>query len=281
MSESKDAQFSVVIVTYYPGQRLLRNLDVLNNCACINDIFIIDNTGEDSRIINSTKKYSKVKIVRNEKNEGIGRAQNEGIKLSEDLGYKWVLTFDHDTVAKPSLIEKYSEFIISGVWDDIAIVNSDYIEGTGVGKDLNIQEPTYVTETISSGSLINIHLFNIIGKFAEDFFIDQVDNEYCYRVIKSGYKIVILPGKDMEHQMGNMTYKRFMGHTFVLYNQSPIRTYYRTRNIVLMLKKYKDKNLFVEKFKDLCHDFIRIAFEKDALKKYKCYFQGLIFGLKK
>ena len=42
---------------------------------------------------------------------------------------------------------------------------------------------------MSSGMMIDLSKIKDIGFFKEEFFIDEVDLEFCYRAIKKGYKV--------------------------------------------------------------------------------------------
>ena len=271
-------KFPIILVTYNPQFRTLAVVESLIHISFVQDIFIIDNTEKDNEVITQLVRKEKITLIRNGRNRGIAYAQNIGLELAIHKGYSWALMLDQDTIINDKLLDKYDRYIVFNNCDKVGIICTDYVDvGTGKSKFEN-QEIKAIQETISSGSLLNLSIFEKIGYMKEEYFIDQVDNEYCYRLNKNSYKIVLLPGADMEHKLGNIEMKTIFGKTFCLYNQSPIRTYYRTRNMIYMMKEYPDKQLRRGKLKAMINHFIIILFEKESLKKCKMMVKGIIDG---
>lgn len=274
-----DVFCSVVIVAFNPDNRLERSVQILESIDLVAHIIIVDNSTEDNDIINKIKSYNKISVIYLNGNKGIGYAQNVGIEESIKWGYKWVMTLDHDTVVESELFEKYFKYISENNCLDIAILSTDYFEIGSRKLAFNNDMPINVDLTISSGSLINTEVFNQIGKMKENYFIDQVDNEYCYRAIKKGYKILILPGCGMEHRLGNTTCVSLFGKHFYIYEQSPLRTFYRTRNCLYFVREYKDWGLLKTKINSLTKDFVKLWIEDNSGGKLYQFFRGLYHGL--
>lgn len=272
--------FSLVIVSYNPDKRLLENIKVISSSNYIRDILIIDNSTLDSEVVSKCKAYSKVKLISCGGNKGIAYAQNLGILKSKELGYDWTLLLDHDTIINAKLINKYFDFINKNRDNSIAIVSTDYYDVGRKRPILNNKRPINVSVVISSGSLINIDTCLLLGGMKEHYFIDQVDNEYCYRVNQHKYRIIALPEADMEHRLGNLR-KINMGLIhFYTYNQQPIRTFFRTRNCIYFMREYRNLNLSINIIHSLFKDVFRILFEKDMLTKFKYFCRGLLNGFK-
>ena len=271
--------FCVVIVTYNSDSRFSQNVHKLISNDNVGDIIISDNSTEKNSYVHEICKLNKVRLISNGKNLGIGYAQNVGIDYAKTLGYKWVLTLDHDTIVKDSFIKKLHSFLINNDCSKVAVIGTDYYDVGRKRKKFNNEAPINVATTISSGSLINIEVYEKVGKMKAYYFIDQIDNEYCYRVVKQGYEIVILPGIGMEHKLGNIEMKKICGFEFCLYNQTPIRVYYRTRNMIIFMREYKDLKLIINNIKSLLYDLVRLFFEKNKCSKYAMFFKGLFEGL--
>lgn len=274
-----DGIFPVIIVAYNPDERLQKNVQNLSCCNILRDIIVVDNSTEESKIIQQISVLDKVTVISCHGNKGIAYAQNIGIAEAEKKKYKWALTLDHDTIVDNRLLEKYYAHIENNDCSNIAILSTDYYD---IGADklaFNNGEPVEAELVISSGSLINIDIFNKLGRMKEHYFIDQVDNEYCYRVLKNKYQIIVLPGSSMEHRLGNIKQVHVLGFKFHLYNQPPIRTYYRTRNCIYFIREYKDISLTCKKMKSLCIDFIKLLFEDDTYRKSVEFFRGIYHGL--
>lgn len=276
-------KYGVVIVSYYPTENLIKLICKLYNFDSNVNIVIIDNTGEENEIISKLKRcYNYCEIVMNKDNMGIASALNTGINKFYKKGFQWVLTFDQDSLITANIVEYYFDFIRRGIYkkDEIGILSTNYLDiNTGKLYYPKIQLYKEVRESISSGSLININIFIELGKYKDYYFIDQVDNEYCIRLIKNNKKIILLPNNMMAHSLGNITNKHFLWKSFYLYNQNPIRYYYRTRNTIYIIREYNDMKITSEKIKQLFIDFLKILFEDNKKNKISNYFKGIFDGL--
>jgi rhamnosyltransferase len=76
-----------------------------------------------------------------------------------------------------------------------------------------------------------------IGGFREDYFIDQVDHEFCLRARAHGHQVVISRKPVMAHSVGESggVWMPWLG---VLPNHPPVRKYYIARNTVVTVKGY-------------------------------------------
>ncbi|MCV5902536.1 hypothetical protein OFN63_41200, partial [Escherichia coli] len=54
----------------------------------------------------------------------------------------------------------------------------------------------------TSGSLVDIAAFDRIGPFRDDYFIDAVDLEWCFRAWSRSYSCWIARAVAMEHTVG-------------------------------------------------------------------------------
>lgn len=269
---------SIIMVTYNSGSRTYESLSRLIKSKFVKKIYVVDNSDKNYDLQSVIPNSYKIVIERNGKNIGIGGAQNKGIELAIRDEQKWVMTLDHDTIVEDKLLDKYLKYISENDTSDIAILGTDYIDiNTGKNKFGNTN-PITVKETISSGSLLNLIVIEQIGLMKENYIIDQVDNEYCLRAQKKGYRVVILPGADMEHKLGNITLKPLFGRTICLYNQSPIRTYYRTRNMIWLAREYNNKKIWNEKMIDIAKDCFRLLLEENKIQKYKNLMRGIYHG---
>ena len=268
-----------VIVTYNPTINIKNIIDILIDDKNLNEIVIVDNSEENYKILKQISCYDKVKIIYNKKNLGIAKALNIGIDYLSKKKINWILTMDQDSKIKKNLLCKYNEFLENNKTNDIALIGTNY-EDINTGKRA-FDDYRYIFEVeqvISSATLLNVDLFLKLGKFKEYYFIDQVDNEYCYRVRQKLYKIVIINGIDMIHSMGNIKKIKFLN--FYTYNQAPIRTYYRTRNKIFICNEYKERFIVKQIIISLIKDFIKISFENNKVKKYSFFIKGIRDGIR-
>ncbi len=271
-------KFAIVIVAYNPTQTLIKNLKLFEENELVKDVIIVDNTSIQTEINEKITAFNKVSLIAYNDNLGLGKAQKDGLNKVISLGYDWVITFDQDSEITSDLLFKYNKYINENDCENVAIINSDFIDRGKNQKNYDNQDVLSVDEVVSSGSLINLKIYQKVGEIREEFFIDQIDNEYCYRVKSLNYEIRVLPDIGFYHQMGEIRRVKLLN--FYVYNQSPLRVYYRTRNLILFYKAYKDKKLKRKNKKAIFFDFIKIFFEKQKFKKIKMYFIGINHGLK-
>jgi rhamnosyltransferase len=90
---------------------------------------------------------------------------------------------------------------------------------------------------ISSGSFYPIEIFDKVGLFEEDLFIDHVDTEWFLRAKALGYTCIGVWDAVMEHCLGEgsirMWFLRWREHPL----HKPFRLYFITRNSLLLYRK--------------------------------------------
>ncbi len=251
-----------VIVSYNPDNSIIKLYNSIKEQ--VDELIIVDNasTEEESRKI-LEELSQKLKIIYNNKNLGIATALNQGAKYAIENEYKWLLTLDQDSEFFPhtyeTLLASYKNMPDK---DDVMLIAPKYKErqcimynvqctikdndkerqctiNDKMTKDLKIRKESNVLWkevilNLTSGSLIKTESFKKIGFFDEKLFIDQVDNDYCYRLKKAGYKTKIAQNILFLHKLGNSKKKLW----FIITNHSPIRRYYLARNSTTMLKRY-------------------------------------------
>jgi rhamnosyltransferase len=95
-----------------------------------------------------------------------------------------------------------------------------------------------VESVITSGSLLRPATLDLIGPFREEFFIDYVDSEFCFRARARGYRVARTREPLMSHAIGASTRHRILGIGKWTSNHSADRRYYMSRNDTVMLKEY-------------------------------------------
>ncbi|MEP6466980.1 MAG: hypothetical protein ABJB05_11780, partial [Parafilimonas sp.] len=122
---------------------------------------------------------------------------------------------------------------------------------------------------ITSGSVINLNLFQQVGDFDEKLFIDFVDTEYCFRSIQKGFKVIAFSNIYMHHNIGESIEKyslKTLKKTSRFFHSST-RLYYMTRNFHYLNSKYKSE--FSNELK---------VFKKDLLNRIK---NKILYGSKR
>jgi len=227
-----------IIVTYNIGREIYKCFNSVINQ--VDKIVMVDN-GSDKETIAVLKKInkenSKVELIKNSVNLGLAKALNQGVLWAKKLGYSWVLTLDQDTIVGnnmvKSLVSIYSQ---CPFYEKIGLIGSNsrskysgrlYINCQNSKKDF-IKVKTIIT----SGSLLSLTAYEKAGPFREDFFIEGIDLEYCLRLRKYGYEVLLSCRPLMTHAAGKMEEHHFFGRVILVANHEPWRYYLMTRNLL-------------------------------------------------
>lgn len=232
-----------MVVTYNPSCQLMDNLAAL--VQQVSEVVIIDNgsMAEGQKVLAEALKLGQVSLFDNRENLGIAAALNRGVAFARDRGYPWVATFDQDSTVTDGFIET-----MLSVWKscpsyrNVPLVAPRYrdrhtgrISSYGKGGADPYAE---VITTMTSGNLVRTDVFNKVGFFAEDFFMDCVDHEFCLRLRSNGYRIIEVRDAVLVHSLGCMTLHKAFGRTFKVFNHSKLRRYYNARNRIIVYRRY-------------------------------------------
>jgi rhamnosyltransferase len=287
-----------LIISYHPDPSIINK--ILETLKQVDRVVIVDNGSDDlerQALLNASNQSDRLHLILNQNNLGQAKALNIGIKYIKELNYKWVLTLDQDSLMAVDTIDcmsvAYQECDRQDTIASICPVLANY-DGISIPSDEDIQLRSFSGEKISglyssikiaitSGNLINLDVFNDIGFFEEDFFIDYVDQEFCLRLFQHGYQTIQANNAILYHNIGNTTKHLFFGKSVLVANNSSIRSYYFYRNGIITYKKY-----FFKDFVWVCQDLVRgfifnlakiILFEADRKEKLNKICLGIGHGL--
>lgn len=196
----------------------------------VGHILIVDN-GSDEESIALLESFddSSVSVLLLKENKGIGFALNIGVEVARANGYHWLLTMDQDSLIDPGMIKAYQA----------AIQNNQDLECLTPNIDAlgPVEESTYVNYAITSGNLVRVSVFDDVGLYDEQFFIDYVDFEFSLRYRKHGGRIYCVQNAQMKHQLGDISNCQKVSSIFYT-SHSPLRRYYMFRNHLYLLERY-------------------------------------------
>ncbi|WP_157883277.1 glycosyltransferase family 2 protein [Acinetobacter sp. NCu2D-2] len=257
-------------------------------------VIVVDNASSQKI---SFEKMNDVIVIALKDNLGIAKAQNIGIRKAIEVGCKKIIFFDQDSQIDhdfiKNLISDYEKLKDKG--NKVAAIGPQFIDKklgfyapglilrkNGLVKKIDIskiKEPKKVDLIISSGSLIPIEVLQDVGLMNEDFFIDYVDTEWCFRALSKGYKIYVSPRAIMHHSVGDSTI-RFMGLTCPVH--SAFRRYYRVRNLFLMwnMRHIKKKWIIKMFVHNLIAQILLILTQKNRMAYIKYFIKSIRDGIK-
>ena len=260
-------------------------------------IIIVDNEYQNNGFA-EFEKNDKIHIIKNEKNEGFARANNQGIKYSLKNGFDYILVLNNDTEIKNNLLyslikqsNKLNQKIIqplilnydgTKIWNAGGTINNFFgtFQTNKKGESFkNFKKNMDFTDWFTGCCvLIKSEVFNDIGYFDERFFAYYEDVDYSIRLKKMGYSIALMTDSYLQHyeSASSKSINKSEG------NLSPYVHYLNIRNHILLLKKHsKSFNLIgvllyqsIKILSYLIYFLIRFRFNK-----FKMVSKGLVDAL--
>lgn len=263
-----------VVTLYHPTEDVYSNIESYLDQLDI--LYVIDNTENPSpKVKDYFSKNNKIEYIAFRDNKGIAYAMNYALQKASNFDF--LLTMDQDSHFIPGMMKKYKNSI-ERIENEKSHQVGMYAVNFDQRVDPVISRYKYVDVAITSGSIIPIKLAVDIGGFDENLFIDEVDNEFCYRLRQKGYKIMEFPYIVLKHSLGNQTFHKILGMNYNTFNHNALRKYYRSRNRVYVLKKYPNVRFFY--IKNIIKDIIKVILaESDKKNKLYYIFEGCMDGV--
>jgi rhamnosyltransferase len=276
-----------VFVTFHPDAGFLDRLTRV--ARQVGDVIVIDNGSSELELgeLRGASNTLGFALICNGENLGVAKALNQGMDLALSRGWQWALTFDQDTLAYDFLLDRLIE-----TWRDydsaneLAVIGSSYLDppsGEVYPIETRNGKWTECSSVITSGSLISMAAFGRTGPFREEFFIDCVDDDFCFRARRMGHAILCAGGPLMEHRIGTVEYHCFLGKKYATPNYPPVRRYYIMRNSIALAIECRSeepewaRGTRKKIVKDL---LLTLAFESNRWRKARMCLKGLWDGLR-
>ncbi len=275
-----------IVVAYKPDLVRLRQI-IASLKEQLVEIILVDNCSDSSVqffLLEESKNIG-FELIQNNKNYGIAKALNQGVLVAKDKGFRWAFTFDQDSkLMNQMVMQSLNVFNSLEQQHEIGAIGINALKSSNdlyypFQSDYSYKERDYL---ITSGTLISLDVFEKIGGFREDFFIDNVDLEYSLRLKLHGYKSFITKEPGMFHDPGNPVIKKIFGIKIKSSNHSSFRRYFMARNHVILSKLYFFRfPYFILKsnYFFILSVFYFVMVESNRYEKIKMTFKGLKDGI--
>ena len=285
--------FAAGIVLYNPDiERLRSNITAIYKQVKV--VFCYNNNSKNTGDIKELiKEFENVVLIDKKENLGIATAINEIAEVANKKNITWLLTLDQDSICPPDIIRKFCKYI-----DDpkIGIICPLIIDKRRPKKE-KPKEIVMVTDyCITSGSFMNLQIFRKLEGLDEYLFIGLVDDDYCYRILLNGYKIIQINNVILDHELGEILpskYSKFFLRLGEAINSekikalsykrkvSAMRVYYATRNIVYLANKYKEYPVYKFSVRyAIINGISNIIRSQNKIETLLAFFRGLFEGFK-
>lgn len=230
--------FAACVILYNPKKEDIANISTYINK--VKKVYVFDNTeGKNNESL--FQNFENISYFWDNENKGLSVRLNEACKKAIEDGFEYLLTMDQDSSFLEENIELYfNEVLNFKEKENVAVYGLEY-----TANDINNTTLAYneVDHLITSASIINLKLYNDIGGFDENLFIDGVDIDFCYSALSKGFKNIKFGRIFFNHSLGIRT-KRGSVFTLYLFKKyvsvhSPLRIYYMQRNMLYIKNKYE------------------------------------------
>lgn len=283
-----------IIVVYKKNLKFLIH-KIKNVYKDVDNFYIISNSE------NNLKNYKnkKITIISLNVNLGIAAAQNLAIFNAYKNKNDYILFSDQDTKFPKNFIKKILNFYnyanrkyrnLFAVAPNLYDRNKNTLSGFVQRKFLfrkDIFQNSYsetdddkkITEAMSSGMFIDAEKLRKVGYLNENYFLDWVDFDLCWRALKKGYNIVGSRSIVASHFLGSTSVKIF-NKSFHIH--APFRSYYIVRNGISLALYSKNINFFwrINIFANsLRYAFGYMLFMRPFSKVFNFIILGFVHGL--
>lgn len=241
----KEFKLSVITVNYNGIKDTCELIDSIP----FNDemeVIVVDNASANNEASVIEEKYPYIKVIRSDRNLGFAGGNNIGIKSA--LG-KYIFLVNNDTIFEEfniqSLIDRLESSPKIGVvcpkirfsWANKPIQFCGYTplsritvrnKSIGFGEDDNGQYNTPHSTPYAHGAAMMIKkaVIDEVGLMPECFFLYYEELDWSMIITRAGYDIWYEPSCTIYHKESQTTGQN-----------SPLRTYYITRNRLLLVKR--------------------------------------------
>ncbi|MBA4265112.1 MAG: hypothetical protein C0453_08525 [Comamonadaceae bacterium] len=286
-----------VVVTYNPDiaeiEQLLRQLQV-NGC----DFVVVDNhstNADDLQPIVSSLTHCRG-LLRQATNIGQAAALNLGLQKLSEWQFELALLFDQDSAIDTDFCR---QMLLA--WDEahahalapvaaigprledplthrrVAFRSFERLFGRGETAAVPSGLLVHTGFLITSGCLISMAALKAIGPMRADYFIDNVDLEWCFRAKSSGFHIFGTDHARLYHRIGEAG-SSYLVRKGIVVQHSALRFYYSSRNRMhLHRQPHAPRNW---KFKDNVRFFLKTSYLLLTSPERRAYWASLRRAMK-
>jgi len=291
------SKFATVVVTYFPSDACITHIEKMSSYS--GRLIVIDNTPIETSV--NLPKSENITLCKLKDNYGLARGLNIGLQLAGKENYENIFLLDQDSRPSENFFKemlKFKEEIDILISNCALYVPNFYDRNSKTfarfpsltrfslkHSTCNVMQSgpcSRATIAITSGTLINYNKYLKIGPLRDDYFIDFIDNEYCLRLYKLGYRLAINCDVTLNHAIGARTVRKFMGITIKPNFHSAVRRYYIARNGIRTSLVYvcHYPSYVPLMFARMMHElFSIILFENSKSIKIKAIIYGIYHGI--
>lgn len=207
------------------------------------EVFVVDNASSDGSADMVRREFPQVRLIQNTENVGFARANNQAMRTSRG---RYVLLLNSDTIVQPGALDSMVCFadqhpeagVVGGrllnadeslqpSWAQFPTFWSELL-----GRNFRKRQPmtdhlTYEVDWVGGACLLaRRKAIEVVGLLDEDFFMYSEETDWCFRMVRNGWKVYYLPSAEVIH-FGGGSSQRASDEMLVQLYQSKLRFFHK------------------------------------------------------
>jgi GT2 family glycosyltransferase len=202
---------------------------------------VVNNSSDDSEDVIRTN-FPDVRIISNDRKLGFTFNHNMVMKRSKG---EYVLVLNDDTIILVGALKKMVDYMDSS--PDVGIMGCKLLDPDGSRqwscgnsishefehfktgvlqsflpflRDRNFSSTQEVSWVTGACLMVRSKAFEEVGLFDENFIIYYEDGDWCWRMVKAGWKVMFYPHAEIIHYVGKTREKSLLRDLNIIYLQS-------------------------------------------------------------
>lgn len=224
-----------VVTAFHPDARIAEVVtSALAQCGLV---VVVDNTpGDGPGAASVLASHPRLLLERAGRNLGLAGALNRGVDLAGDV--ELLLLLDQDSALPADLVPRLARLVQARVavatpapWDERA---GRYLDPRTARRPLVADLPVAIT----SGMLVRRQALEAVGPFREEFFVDSVDQDFCLRLRRHGWRVVQDRSVHLPHSLGETRWRGWGPLRLRSTGHPTWRLYWMARNTVVLAREH-------------------------------------------
>jgi rhamnosyltransferase len=241
------------LTAFHDSPKVQRNLlALLSQSRKPDEIYVVDNSTvslfDQGPLRELLAQESSIKVIHRPENIGIASALVSVQHYAIERGFDWIWYFDQDSVPTGVALETLLAFFDSysypaevGVLASLPVDPEYGVAFHGIrynGVNFTLCSPAPEAEcyecdvVITAGTLASVRALAASESVDERYFIDAVDYDFCLKIRRAGFKVVVVQKSIIHQPIGEPSYVNswLLKRNIRCSNHSALRRYYIMRN---------------------------------------------------
>ena len=233
---------SIIIVNWNTSELLHQCLNsIYNNRSSYSfEVVVVDNGSHDSSISMIENHFPSVILIKNDRNHGFARANNQGLSIAKG---RYFMLLNSDTIVLPEAFDKLIQTADGN--PELGVLGPQILNMDGtvqsswasfpsffselIGQNFRIRKPVvgfphaYEVDWITGACmLVRARVVSEVGMLDDGYFMYSEETDWCLRIKNKGWKIWYLSNAEIYH-LGGASAKRTSLLQLALLYQNKIR----------------------------------------------------------